>query len=814
MDRNQVKLILLYLFVFIIIIISTSKAFELGKKRVVSRNECKRTQPLVENYDKNGVQYLFFSERVTWEEAQMLCNSYDSQLAVLNTKDKALFIARLLSESNIEMNDAWIGGRRINFVWYWMDKDIEPWNHVILMEPNIENFPPWSRKPNRPTKECLAVNRQSHQNSSFIDIDCRLLKSFICEKKTEGLINNPIPSKSILINKSTFILYNGKVTWQEAAIFCRAKGFRLAIVKNLITTHLLANSMTKSRPDFEKMWIGAHFNYGQWVWLATGAILNTFTDESGYPPWRFGRPEENDGCLVLDKHIQLNSTFISTSCHNKRDFICEQYFDTDDNDWWNEPLKFTHNNNTYIIYPINKTWNESQSYCNDRGSFLAYLEHNETINLIIDAMGDHPQEISHIWLGGKYNNKLNEWFWIGNDKKIDNSNGTNLDKYEFLPWIDLEGENEIEKQNINYCLNLDRIDNAKPYIYGLDCNSKQSFLCQISCKIPPTVSNGIWNCSKSIENRKCNVQCNQNYILMGINNITCTPKNGWISGINSLEFPLCLNPIDYSIKLIDALSQNIQKSSAYYLLFYHSTIMRSLALKFFRWLFTAFPASNHLKIGMTAYLMNPPFYVPFNQNDSCPVLEALHKFVNIADEKINIVPDINKLNQEISTYDGRVASIIVIIDSERGLQFKDALLHFKSIGHYVTIIGLRKHLNDLLPLATIGANRRLNLYLFEEEEFQLIINQLDKSTKELRCQNRLDNKSDKLIVKISNELSTESTISSVKNSDNTEQPVYATPFEPSFSSETNFPSPDITIKQSTSESSIDSEYNYKNPEME
>lgn len=58
--------------------------------------------------------------------------------------------------------------------------------------------------------------------------------------------------------------------------------------------------------------------------MATGSILNPLTDENGYPPWRFGRPEKNDGCLLLDRHIEDTTNFIETTCDRKRDFVCEE----------------------------------------------------------------------------------------------------------------------------------------------------------------------------------------------------------------------------------------------------------------------------------------------------------------------------------------------------------------------------------------------------------------------------------------------------------------------------------------------------------
>lgn len=54
----------------------------------------------------------------------------------------------------------------------------------------------------------------------------------------------------------------------------------------------------------------------------------------------------------------------------------------------------------------------------------------------------------------------------------------------------------------------------------------------------------------------------------------------------------------------------------------------------------------------------------------------------------------------------------------------DALLQFKSMGHHVIIIGTREDSELLLPAATIGYERRVNLFLFKDNELKEIINEL------------------------------------------------------------------------------------------
>lgn len=70
-----------------------------------------------------------------------------------------------------------------------MHDRVESWrNTEILVEPNTEDYPPWSRRPLRPMKECLAIDRRAHSHPNFIDLDCRLQRPFICEKSNEKCI--------------------------------------------------------------------------------------------------------------------------------------------------------------------------------------------------------------------------------------------------------------------------------------------------------------------------------------------------------------------------------------------------------------------------------------------------------------------------------------------------------------------------------------------------------------------------------------------------------------------------------------------------
>lgn len=137
--------------------------------------------------------------------------------------------------------------------------------------------------------------------------------------------------------------------------------------------------------------------------------------------------------------------------------------------------------------------------------------------------------------------------------------------------------------------------------------------------------------------------------------------------------------------------------------------------------------SNSLKTGLISYISDPPVHLSFNQTDTCAVLSVMHSIENNLVEKSRLKVDINKIHHDISIYNGRRVSIIIIIDSARGVQYTEALQIFKAAGHHIIIIGLREDWEMLLPLATIGFDRRINLFLFERSELEHIINELQGS---------------------------------------------------------------------------------------
>ncbi|XP_032672423.1 uncharacterized protein LOC116844669 [Odontomachus brunneus] len=707
---------------------------ETGWNAAILEKHCKsEPQPVVEYYNLNGTQYFFFSQKLTWDEARVLCSNYNARLAILDTMEKATSVAQAIADSNIEIEeDSWLGGRRLGSTWSWIHDRVESWrNTEIPVEPNTEDYPPWTRRPLRPMKECLAIDRRVHSHPNFIDLDCRLQRPFICERKFEEDVGKPVPSKWLRIQQRTYTLYHARVTWEEAAIHCRLLGARLAIMENSNVIEILANSMTRTRPDFETVWIGAYYSYGQWMWMPTGASLSPITDrKSGYPPWRFGRSERNDGCLLLDRHIDNMPSFVETKCDRKRDFVCEEYPEDQISNWLNEPIKFTHNDSIYVIYPMEKSWNESRAFCNEQGSVLAYMNDINVTNLIVEAMGDHPKDITHVWIGGHLI-KPNEWRWTQSGRRI----SENKDSSGFPPWVNINEQLDYYT-GVSICLNLDRSDHVKPHLYGLDCNSRQPFVCKITCDITPFVSNGNWMCEHTRDGKQCKLHCDKGFIVLGVKNISCTHQDGWNTVKNWLEVPLCLASRDYTRRIVRSLDHDLQSSAGYYFILDHANKrMRSLSLRFIERILNIFPVNYNLKMGMYCMATNPPAQLPFNQTDTCAVLHAIKYLatkLNATDGRQETHSNI--LQQHLSAHKGKKVVIFTVVDTNHIPRYLEILARMKTINNRIVAIGSEDNWEILLALASIGFDRRKNLYLFDTTEFDTIIRELYSFKKKtLKC---------------------------------------------------------------------------------
>ncbi|CAG2057157.1 unnamed protein product, partial [Timema podura] len=425
---------------------------------------CRSRSGFTEVFINGDTQFIFFSTRATWTEAELICLSFNYHLAVVDSWSRAIFLAVSLSESNMESNMFWIGGRRHRGLWYWKSTGKEIKSYI---DPD---FPPWDDKEMDDDKDCAAIGRGKHDAPLFMNVYCRQSKPFICTANIKTKTTHPFPTKWDRITGTTYVYYNAHVSWRQAVAYCREKGMALATIPNKLVANALGESMLKSRPDFENLWIGGVFdNESGWVWVSSGQTIEEESNQEEFPPWRFNQSVTNSGCLLLDRHVCDHPVFIEISCDRKRGFICQtvNQISEDPSDAESPITPFKIEDRSFIMVSIPQSWDEAYKFCKAESGHLVTLDTRQLLQTIMQVMADHPLELHHVWVGGQLVDGL--WVWNNTKKEIETEES-------FLPFCETAERTDMSR------LNLDRQEHASPMLYGLPGNFSQSFICELETK--------------------------------------------------------------------------------------------------------------------------------------------------------------------------------------------------------------------------------------------------------------------------------------------------------------------------------------------
>ncbi|XP_062396233.1 CD209 antigen-like protein E [Sardina pilchardus] len=115
--------------------------------------------------------YLYKAESKTWTESRQVCQNHGADLAVVNTKEEQSFIGSLSSVG-------WIGLRRQNHCWSWVDKT-ELCKGTGFWVPG---------QPNDNEENCVLFLRNANPTTTWHDYPCSTKHSFICQKHIKECI--------------------------------------------------------------------------------------------------------------------------------------------------------------------------------------------------------------------------------------------------------------------------------------------------------------------------------------------------------------------------------------------------------------------------------------------------------------------------------------------------------------------------------------------------------------------------------------------------------------------------------------------------
>ncbi|CAB3262116.1 unnamed protein product [Arctia plantaginis] len=461
-----------------------------------------------ESFVSGSTEYLIQNSLVTWENAMILCRGYhNATLAVVDTREKAEFLAEALSESQFDITAVWVGARRESAEdpagYRWAPgMELRRTASDVLASERDENlnrrYPVWLNRTHVPVPEggadCVALERVNHDRPVFLDLSCTLMRPFACQKEAQ-----PAAQVSqvhiVRCRAGLYHLFNGKLTWHEAAAFCVLRGMTLANIASMKCLKKLGMTMLKNRPSMENAWVGAKGSLGKWTWIDTGVNLFQTPDlgdvsPSIWPPMRDRNNVKQSGCLQLDRHAAHSPVFMEARCDRKMQFICYEGALSTKTQAATPSDDFFY----YILVKKRFYWQHAYENCLKMNGTLANLDNNDILVQLLLLMGENKEEpIEHIWISGRLNMTKDvftdaisyAWYNPNNAKRIPDPKafGDSTIGLYMPPWLDEEFNMD------NSCLNLDRQDHLIGLVYGLPCETAQYSVCMIDKSLkPPSVS--------------------------------------------------------------------------------------------------------------------------------------------------------------------------------------------------------------------------------------------------------------------------------------------------------------------------------------
>ncbi|KAG7188671.1 hypothetical protein KM043_008294 [Ampulex compressa] len=423
-----------------------------------------------EKFFHDDAVYIFYDQRVSWDEARVICLSYKAQLATIDGNERAEFIARSIIDSNSPYEDFWIGARTdLAGFWYWTSERSKKFTLNITRNAFPVRYTDSNSNP--VDYECLTVSRKYHELPTFVSRRCAHRKPFICQKEVDDTSSERIIEiRRTRVEGEEFTLYSARMTWPEAVVQCRKKGLQIAEVKTVAEARSIAIIMLKARPDsIESAWIGGYIGESSaWTWLPSGSVITRSE------LWNEDN-ESFDKCLLLDRHACELPVYIAAQCDRKRDVLCQR---TSRKEIDRRPIGVQVEEDLYWVgvYPLE--WSKARRSCSRMNATLVTLDSPGKIGHMMSLMLDNAEELRHIWTDGRRRIKEAssnativswEWFWNSTGERVPD------DGVGFLRWCTTT-ERTVETN----CLNLDRQNYDTPIVYGLACHRKQAYVCQAS----------------------------------------------------------------------------------------------------------------------------------------------------------------------------------------------------------------------------------------------------------------------------------------------------------------------------------------------
>ncbi|XP_071814225.1 C-type mannose receptor 2-like [Apostichopus japonicus] len=420
----------------------------------------------------DGHCYHHPQKTVTWNEADVWCNSYGARILVLETEEERVAVRDIIDLSNM-----WLGCN---------DKDIE--SNWICYSDTLAEF--WSWSNGGPTDSTGVENCLYVEGTSLKDENCLSLKSFLCEGEPAEMyyFNSGVqcPFGWLTVAGKCYFQAGGIFKWLEAEIYCNSFGGNLLVVDS--EDEVLAISETFSPLD---QWIGCS---DQWVsgdWICNGKDLTSFS------AWAVDQPARQ-GCATLNDELGLKAE----DCNNKKDFFCEVSLQKLTTEVFGicPPGWVELQDACYFFRYKTNTWDLAEEYCLDAVSTLVTFEAAEERDIVRSFFPNRD-----VWIGCNNRDSVTKWDCQGTIE----------------PFLDFDDNEPSTMLNEN-CLVMTssgkfRSDNCENNYYFVCKMPKDQYLgCYLDQSNRALVANFVaLNGLANVYN--CMVICNaMNYVIVGL----------------------------------------------------------------------------------------------------------------------------------------------------------------------------------------------------------------------------------------------------------------------------------------------------------
>ncbi|XP_053218269.1 C-type lectin BpLec-like [Podarcis raffonei] len=121
-----------------------------------------------------GNCYAYFDNKLSWQEAEIECQSYGrgAHLASVLTKAETLLVAEHISTYQQEISDVWIGLHDVRQTRKWRWADESTYNYKSWMINQPDNY--------RNAEHCVEL-RRSTDFKQWNDAQCKKRNAYICK---------------------------------------------------------------------------------------------------------------------------------------------------------------------------------------------------------------------------------------------------------------------------------------------------------------------------------------------------------------------------------------------------------------------------------------------------------------------------------------------------------------------------------------------------------------------------------------------------------------------------------------------------------